>query len=359
MSFPSNRADAAAAEDLVAFHRAGEMALAGDAAAAYDPARFRDELAEHQKGLLWLNPPHAFLVMAPIATLPYGVAKSAWIALGVLSMLSITVMLAKLRSPALVALTLASPATLISTMLLQFGAYIAVGLAAALTMAPKRPMIAGVVLSLLTVKPQYGLMAPIFLAATGQWRAIVAAVISTIVLIAASAAIFGAESWVAFFHSISSVHAPFARQVFEGTVTFSQTAAKLGGGDAARIASQSAGVLVCGAVVWIAARRLARAEAVALTLLASIAAAPSAWIYDWPIVAAGIAFMAARLNWPIGVQIAAALAWMAPLAPVFAENSFSRLASPLALDAFLAAASIWLLRARDYRRHKAGDLDFP
>ncbi|MFZ5619281.1 MAG: glycosyltransferase family 87 protein, partial [Pseudomonadota bacterium] len=338
--------EAAVAEDLVAFHRAGEMAIAGEAAAAYDPAQFRAALADHQKGLLWLNPPHAFLIMAPIAMLPYGVAKLAWVALGALSMLSI-MMIAKLRAPALFVLALASPAMLISTLLLQFGPFIAIGLAAGLTLAPKRPLIAGIVLALLTMKPQYGLMAPVFFAATGQWRVIISAAISTIVLVAASAAIFGVESWDAFFHSLSSVHTPFARQTLEGTVAFSQTAAKFGGGDAARIASQAAGVLMCGAVVWIAARRLVRADAIALTLLASLAAAPSAWIYDWPIAAAGIAFMAARPNWPVPVQIAAALAWMAPLAPVFAENGFSRLASPLALDAFLAAASVWLLRAKD------------
>lgn len=346
LSFPVDRADAAVAEDLVAFHRAGEMALAGDAAATYDPARFRADLADHQKGLLWLNPPHALLILAPAAMLPYGAAKAAWMALGVLSMLAI-LNFAKVRAPAAAVVALLSPALLLSTILLQLGAFIAVGFAAALALAPKRPLVAGIILAFLTMKPQYGLMAPLFLAATGQWRVIVSAASSTFALVAISVAIFGADSWVSFFNALSSVHAPFSRQVLEGTVTFSQTAAKLGGGEAARAASQTLGALACAVVVWFGARRLARIDAIALTLLASLAAAPSAWIYDWPIVAAGLAFLSARPVWPAPVQAAASLAWLAPLVPIFADTDLSRLASPLALDALFVVAATWLLFAKD------------
>jgi alpha-1,2-mannosyltransferase len=52
-------------------------------------------------------------------------------------------------------------------------------------------------------KPQYGLLVPIFLIATGRWRAILAASITVALLAALSLAIFGAQTWQAFFTSIT------------------------------------------------------------------------------------------------------------------------------------------------------------
>ena len=54
-----------------------------------------------------------------------------------------------------------------------------------------RPIAAGVLLGLLTYKPQFGILFPIVLAANGQWRVIAAASVTTAALVAASAAVFG------------------------------------------------------------------------------------------------------------------------------------------------------------------------
>jgi hypothetical protein len=345
LSFPADRDQAALAEDLVAFHRAGEMALNRESAAAYDPGAFRAGLADHQKGLLWLNPPHAYFVMAPIAMLPYGAAKALWMALSIAALVGVLAT-ARLKSRPFFALALFSPAMAISLMLLQLGGFIAVGLAAALVVAEKRPALAGIILALLTMKPQYGLMAPIFLIALGQWRAIFFAAASTALLTAASVLVFGAESWAAFAEALKTVHGPFARQALEGTATFSQTAAKLGAGDAARITAQGAGIALCAATTWFAARRLSRSDAIALTLLLSLAAAPSAWIYDWPLVIAALAFLAARSRWPVPVQAAAGLLWFAPLVPTFSDGLFAGVAPALALCAAALAIAAWLVSER-------------
>jgi len=345
LSFPADRGQAAVAEDLVAFHRAGEMALDGEGAAAYDPGAFRAGLAERQKGLLWLNPPHAFFIMAPIAALPYGAAKAVWLVLNIAATAGVLA-IAGLRSRAFLALAVLSPAMLVSTMLLQLGGFIALGLAAALVLAPRRPILAGVILAFLTMKPQYGLMAPLFLIATGQWRAIISAVAATALLVAASVALFGAESWLAFFESLKTVHGPFSRQVMEGTATFAQTAAKFGASEAARAAAQGVGVALCAAAVWSAARRLPRSKAMSLTLLLSLAAAPSAWIYDWPLVIAALAFLAARPNWPVPVQAAAGLLWLAPLVPTFWDGLLAGVAPALALYAAATATAAWVFSER-------------
>jgi alpha-1,2-mannosyltransferase len=61
---------------------------------------------------------------------------------------------------------------------------------------------------LMSYKPQYGILVPIFLLATGRWRAIVAASITVVLLAALSLGIFGEQTWHAFFASI-----PFTRHV--------------------------------------------------------------------------------------------------------------------------------------------------
>ncbi|MEQ1930035.1 MAG: glycosyltransferase family 87 protein [Parvularculaceae bacterium] len=342
---PQNRTEAPIAEDLAAFHRAGEMARSGAAADAYDPTVFRAGLAPHQQGLLWLNPPHAFLLMAPVTAAPYGATKLLWL-IALVGCFVGVLRIAGARARAFIPFALLSPALLIAAALLQLGPFIALGLSAALLMAPTRPILAGALLALLTMKPQYGLMAPLFLAATGQWRAIVAAAAFTCVLVALSCAFFGYETWVAFFESIPAVHAPFAQQVFEGSVTLSHTAAKLGAADWLRSAVQVAGVLVAGAIVVRAARTLPRRPAIGLTLLFSLAAAPSAWIYDWPLVVAALGFLISKNAWPLTVQAAAGAAWAAPLVCYFADTAWTGLASPLSLYALCAAATAWLFGTR-------------
>ncbi len=59
-------------------------------------------------------------------------------------------------------------------------------------------MLAGVFMGCLTYKPQYGILFPVALVASRQWRAIASAAITAALLAAASAVLFGAEVWAAF-----------------------------------------------------------------------------------------------------------------------------------------------------------------
>ena len=76
-------------------------------------------------------------------------------------------------------------------------------LGAALLTLERRPILAGVLFGLMSYKPQYGLLVPIFLIATGRWRAIAAASVTVLLLAAMSLAIFGPQTWQAFFTSIA------------------------------------------------------------------------------------------------------------------------------------------------------------
>lgn len=63
-------------------------------------------------------------------------------------------------------------------------------------LVPKRPVPAGVLLGLATIKPQFGLLVPLALLLTREWRTIIAASVSALVLGALSAIWFGPYLWL-------------------------------------------------------------------------------------------------------------------------------------------------------------------
>src|SRR5207237_2691224 len=62
-----------------------------------------------------------------------------------------------------------------------------------------RPILAGILFGLLAYKPQFGLMIPLVLFATGRWRAVVAAGATVGLLALAATLAFGFDTWHAFF----------------------------------------------------------------------------------------------------------------------------------------------------------------
>lgn len=335
----------ASAEDLVAFQRAAEMAAAGRAAEAYDAAAFRAGLPPEHKGMLWLNPPHGLLLVAPMTGAPYGAAK---LSLLLLTILSLTAIGALARAPWWMMATLVvSPAAFASLLVMQTGPLIALGLLAAFLLAPKRPVAAGLILALLTVKPQYGLMAPLFLAALGQWRAIGWAAFFGAALAALSVAAYGFAPWNAFFESMSGgAMAAHGANLHRDMVSAGSTLLKLGAGPFSG-AGQTTVILACAAATVFAARNLPRDTAIGFALLASAAASPSLWVYDWPLIAAGLLMLArASSPWPPLLQLAAGLLWIGPLYSLGLGTMASSLVAPALLALTLGGFTFWLIKAR-------------
>ncbi len=335
----------ASAEDLAAFFRAAEMAAQGRAADAYDAAAFRAGIGEGHKGMLWLNPPHALVLIAPLASAPYGAAKFALLAISIASLAGAGFLA---RAPSwMIAALVVSPAAFASLLVMQTGPLVALGLLAAFLLAPSRPIAAGLILALLTVKPQYGLMAPVFLAALGCWRAIGFAVALSAAFAALSVVIYGITPWAAFFASMTegaiSAH---AGNLHRDMVSAGSTLLKLGAGDSAAL-GQAAVIVLCAAVTFLGARRFPRDAAVGIALLASAAASPSLWVYDWPLIAAGLfMLMRAGAPWPPHLQLAAGLLWIGPLYSLGMGTMASSLIAPSLLAITLCAAWLWAISLR-------------
>jgi hypothetical protein len=67
----------------------------------------------------------------------------------------------------------------------------------------KRPIIAGLLIALLTLKPHMGLLIAVLLLVRREWRTIGWAAAGTVALGAASAAVFGLEPWINYFRLIA------------------------------------------------------------------------------------------------------------------------------------------------------------
>ena len=99
-------------------------------------------------------------------------------------------------------LMLASPFAAWNFLIGQNGFLTASLLRASLLLLERRPVLAGVFIGCLTYKPQFGIFLPVALIAARQWRACVSAAVTVISLVAASAATFGVDGWVAFPRAI-------------------------------------------------------------------------------------------------------------------------------------------------------------
>ena len=194
--------------DFVEVYAAGKLALAGHAASIYDwPAHRAAEAAALGHGVTWREylgwhypPPFLALAMA-FATLPYLAAFFAWNALTLPPYLFVMRRIAGRREAWLAAA--AFPATFLNIAIGQNGFVSAALIGGALVTLETSPLLSGVLIGLLTYKPQLGILFPLALAAGGYWRTAATAAVTAGAMMFASWFAFGGDTWLAFFHSIS------------------------------------------------------------------------------------------------------------------------------------------------------------
>lgn len=187
--------------DFLAFYTAGEFALRGAAAAAYDFASFDAALKTRAPleaiGMMWQYPPAMFFIAAPFALLPYKAAFIAWTLAG-WTVLGWALRHIGFRGETFRILLFSS----LTVSILGHGQISAMtaGLLFLAAYEPKkRWLVAGLAAGLLTLKPQLGLLLPFAFLAVGAWRTIAVACVTTVMLHAASFLVVGADGWSAFF----------------------------------------------------------------------------------------------------------------------------------------------------------------
>jgi arabinofuranan 3-O-arabinosyltransferase len=201
--------------DFTSVYAAGRLALAGQPAAAYDwNLHYAAENAvvahDYSAYLGWHYPPPFLMVAALLATLPYAYAFILWIAATL--PLYLGAIRAVVGNKAGWLVGGAFPCLLPSIVSGQNGLFTAALIGGTLTLLPRRPVLAGCCLGLLTYKPQFGILFPLLLLAGGYWRAIGAAAATAGALALATVAAFGVTPWSEFFHWLPlTSHALFAQ----------------------------------------------------------------------------------------------------------------------------------------------------
>ena len=308
--------------DFAGLWSVGHMVLQGRASEAYLPDRALAAQAafvpEHEVRLPWFYPPHMFVLVAPLAALPYLPAFFLWTG-GGLACLAWSIRALAPNTPA-VWLLLASPGLIWLLRFGQTGVLAAALLGGGLFfMARGRPLLAGLLIGLLTFKPHLGLLVPFALIAGKEWRVFAAATLTALGVAAASTLAFGAAVWPRFFEAMETAMAYQAHDLLPHNQLVSLYASLrvLGLANEPALALQavlSVAVLALVLRVWhdMGACLLSGA----LLAAGSLLAAPHLLGYDLVVYAPAVAILAAdglRRGWLPGERASYILLWFWPL----------------------------------------------
>jgi len=189
--------------DFISFWINAKFALSATAADAYQYAAFAAAQAPYvavTRGdypyYHLVYPPTLFPLIAPIGLLPFVAALTAWVtATGALYVLAVYRAVPRVLTCLLAVL----PFAVVKNVWLGQASFLVAGLLGlSLGLMRKRPFVAGLCLGLLTCKPQYGIIFPIVLLVTGQWRVIAGACVSFAGLAATVTGLYGVAIWRAY-----------------------------------------------------------------------------------------------------------------------------------------------------------------
>ncbi len=317
--------------DFSDIYAAGRYIAEGNPTAAYAPARqYAEEQAIFGKATPfygWHYPPFFLIVAAPLGHLPYLTALILWQAASfALYLAAMALLIARgpapphLRRRDWLLAAIAFPAVFVNLTHGHNGFLTAALMTFALALLDERKLVAGLCIGLLVYKPQFGLMIPLVLAATGRWRTFASASVTVLALSALVTLCFGVDIWSAF---LASTH--FTRTVVleQGGTGFWKiqsvfAAVRLWGGSVPlAYAAQGAVTLIVAVLLtrlWRSDAPFAR-KAAALPI-AAILATPYSLDYDMMVLAPSIALLAMDglangfRRWE---KTALAVLWMAPV----------------------------------------------
>jgi hypothetical protein len=345
--------DAALHIDFVAFWAAAKLALAGEAAAAFDPQVLVAAQSLAPDGAwdtyFWHYPPGFHLLIAPLGLLGFSAAFA------VFSAVAIVLYILALRGwarpvPGGLALGVAAPPVAFVLVTGNASLLWAAALLCALSLLARgRPRAAGAMIALLTLKPQLGLLIPVALIAGRYWRTLLWATAATAAIIAVTIAVFGVGYWAAFFGamaratSLLEVHGTNAVTM----ITWYAFARQVGVDHQTALAIQMLSLAAAaGAVGLLWSRRSVAPDLkIAALLLATLISTPYAYQYELVLAVAGALFLtrAGIGNSPAGRAWLTAL-WLLPVPGwLIGPLEIAHYAAP-ALTLSVAACTVLALR---------------
>jgi alpha-1,2-mannosyltransferase len=384
--------------DFSNVYAAGTYVLDGSPEAPFDlaqqHAREQKIFGEATPFYGWHYPPFFLFIAAALALMPYGLALAVWqaVTLGLYLVTIGTILFSSPRMPGggeaqragpsaqnrddsrpggldrnptsplatgrsdylWLLLTVAFPAVLINVGHGQNGFLTAALLGTALLQLDRRPLLAGILFGLLAYKPQFGLMIPVALMASGRWRPFAGAAAAIAFLAIATTIVFGPHVWHAFLDSTRFTRVVALEQGDTGWYKIQSIfswARMWGASVPAAYAFQGASIVaLVVALVWLWRSAAPYPLKAAGLCLATLLATPYTFDYDMMVLAPAIAFIAVDCfargfgSWE---KTALAALWLIPLvARTVAHVSLIPLGVPAMLAIFILLLRRSTLRLR-------------
>ena len=291
------------ANDFTGFYAAWQFLLDGHAVQLWDPAAHK-AAANAVIGYNFSGsyPPsytaHYMMASAVFGLLPYMVSFAVWVPVISLPYLFVASKIIDHRGALILAC--AFPSLLANVYVGQNGCLTAAFIGGALlAMQAGRPILAGCLIACLTYKPHFGILVPLALIASRQWRVFVSAAAWVVGIVLLTWLVLGTDAWVASFNALLStnqntlvdgLHDWHKQQNPFGLVRV------LGGNVELAWLAQGAVTLAMAGWVWFAwaptwASRQPFAMKAAILSIGAFVASPYSYMYDTMILAIPVAFV--------------------------------------------------------------------
>lgn len=265
------------------WHGRLDLLVDGDRFTAFLNAQFSGVLTQPLSYRPWIAPPSFLLLLLPFGLVGFGVSYT------VFQLASAALLLASLRPGAsdpksawTIGLSaLFCPAAALNAVDGQTGFLVTGILIAGVRLLDKRPLAAGILFGLLSVKPQYFVLVPVALVAARQGKALFATFASALVLAAASVALFGVEPWLWWFHKVLAGDPKWIEHGRLWGNSLYASAVLLGAPGGLAAALQTAGLLGGAVAIYAGFRRIREPDLkCALLLATAFLAAPHSGPYE-------------------------------------------------------------------------------
>ncbi|MFC4519352.1 glycosyltransferase family 87 protein [Cupriavidus pinatubonensis] len=340
--------------DFVVFWSAAKVALEHGAVAPYNLDLLQaKEIATVPQVLVgggalpWLYPPTFLLAILPLGLLPYGAAAFVFLTGGACWYGWAMSRTLPWRGAWIAALGFPGVAVCIATG--QNSLWLAGTAGLALTLLRQRPVLAGALLGLVTVKPHIAIMFPLALLCAGQWRALLGMAASAAALAALSLVCFGVEPVLAFLSAtglaraaVENGTAPLIRM----PTMFAATKLLFGGVVLPYVVHAVCACAAVASVIYAWSRPCSFALRAAVLSTAMLLVPP--YLYDYDLAFLGIAMAwlgihAHRCGWLTGERELLVVLWLLPLYGLLLGEWFGIQLMPIGLVLALALG-VWRIR---------------
>jgi Glycosyltransferase family 87 len=290
----------------------------------------------------WFYPPTFLLFVLPLALLPYALSYFIWT---VSTYLALNLALVKFISARWAFLgLLAFPGVLMNALTGQNGLLIAALFTLACYTLDRRPILSGILIGLISIKPQFGVLWPIALLCGRHWSAFASATVSTVGLAVIALFVFDIELWVEFLKRVANVQQDIDGGLMDWikAPTIYGSGRLLGFGVASSYmlhAIVAVGAIIIMGLGW--TRPTPIETRATLLALATLIVLPRLFFYDLALLALPIALMTGtgmKSGWRPYERPLLALAWLTPLIGLVLAIALKVHLTPIVLASLLIAA---------------------